>query len=136
MHLTNPGPGLQDQVWVWLAGEDIKDQESAMDYCRNFLIYFVKTSTKPQLVWGPEEQRDEQGLTTVTSVNTTWKSLIAAAQEQVLDRMASKTGRQLYLARRQGPAGAADTGPVARITQVSPPQDPQLQIVRVGDVRP
>lgn len=39
MHLTNPGPGLQDQVWVWLAGEDIKDQESAMDYCRNFLIY-------------------------------------------------------------------------------------------------
>lgn len=62
MHLTNSGLGLQDQVWVWLAGEDIKDQESAMDYCRNFLTFFVKTSTKPQLVWGPEEQRDEQGL--------------------------------------------------------------------------
>lgn len=106
--MTNNYTGLQDQVWVWLAGDIHKEQ------------YFVKTSVQPQRVWGPEEQAAGLGVTTVTTVNTSWKTLIGAVQEHILDKLALKTGRQLYLLRRQGPVGAADTGPVAQITQVSP----------------
>lgn len=71
------------------------------------------------MVWGPNEKEVQQGLTCVTSVNTTWKTLVAAAQEKVLDKLSLTTGQQLQISRQQGPHGAADDGIVAQITKVS-----------------
>lgn len=97
-----------------------------MDMCRNFLEYYVKTSFQPMLVWGPDEQRSEQKLKTVSAVNNLWKTLIAAAQEHVLDEITRRTGQIFNLARRQGPAGASDTGPVAKISKVSSSSSPNF----------
>lgn len=53
-----------------------------------------------------------------------WKTLVAAAREQVLDQLAIRGERQLTISRQQGPHGAADIELVAQITNVStPPQD-------------
>ncbi|KAH8743545.1 hypothetical protein F5883DRAFT_655769 [Diaporthe sp. PMI_573] len=88
-----------------------------MALCKTFLYCLVSTSVKPQLVCGPEEQCEVQTLKTVTSVNNYWKTLIGGAQG-VLDKMAASTGRKIDLAQSQGPAGAKDNGPVAKVTQV------------------
>lgn len=109
-----------DCIWTWLAGSDVERRKEAASVCRLFLQYFVNTSQQEVLVWGPDETRVVQGLTCVTSVNTTWKTLIAAAQGEVLDKLALTTGQQLVLSRQQGPLGAADDGIVAQITKVSP----------------
>lgn len=111
-------------MWEWLAGDDLARQNEAMALCKTFLHCLVSTSTKPKLVWGPEEQCEEQGLKAVTSVNTYWKTLVAGAQAIVLDKMATSTGREVRLARKQGPLGAKDDGPVAKVTQVSFTQCP------------
>lgn len=108
-----------DEIWEWLAGDNLHLQHQAQLQCQNFLEHYVRNSNRERLVWGPEESREERGITTVTAVNTKWKCLIAAAQEYVLNPLARKTGRRLTVARLQGPKGAADTGPGATVTKVS-----------------
>ncbi|PSR81437.1 hypothetical protein BD289DRAFT_439153 [Coniella lustricola] len=110
-------PDLCGKIWQWLAGDCIDDKNLAAGYCKQFLRYFVDLSVQEVIVWGSEERRSRQQITCVTSVNNTWKTLIAAAQEQVLDKLALQTGRQLVIARQQGPRGAADDGISARITR-------------------
>lgn len=108
---------VHEYVWEWLAGDDLARQNEAMALCKTFLHCLVSTSVKPKLVWGPEEQCEEQTIKAVTSVNTYWKTLIGGAQTLVLDRKSAVTGRKVDLARSQGPAGARDNGPVAKVTQ-------------------
>lgn len=110
-----------DRIWEWLAGDDLQLQHRAQLQCQNFLDCYVRNSNRKRLVWGSEETREEQGITTVTAVNQAWKCLIAAAQEYVLNPLARKSGRRLTVARVQGPQGAADTGPAATVTKASFP---------------
>lgn len=105
-------------MWEWLAGDNLKEQEKAMALCKNYLTFLVSASKQRKVIWGPEEGREERTLTTISSVNTCWKNLVAAAQMQLNEKAAS-TGRIFVLARRQGPAGAQDTGPATMVTEVS-----------------
>ncbi|KAH8743631.1 hypothetical protein F5883DRAFT_40375 [Diaporthe sp. PMI_573] len=111
-----PDAVLRDNVWEWMAGDNLKEQGEAMALCKNYLTFLVRTSEQTRPVWGPEETREERTLTTVSAVNTCWKSLVAAAQMQ-LNKKAASTGRVFVLARRQGPAGAQDTGPATMVTE-------------------
>lgn len=97
----------------------MRERKEAVAVCKLFLQHFVHTSSRQVIVWGPDETQSRRGLNCVTSLNTTWKTLVAAAQEQVLDPLAVTTGRQLTISREQGPRGAADIGVVTQITTVS-----------------
>lgn len=96
------------------------EQKQAMDVCKSYFKALIRSSVKPVTVWGPEETCLVQSITTVSALNTHWKTLLGAVQESVLGVLAAKTGRRQFVQRLHGPVGATDTGPAAQITQVRP----------------
>jgi len=74
-------PGIDaDQVWVDLCRSDA----TAMQYCRSFLQVYVLTSVRQRVVLDDREEFEERTIKSSRSLNTFWKSLIAAADAEVL----------------------------------------------------
>jgi hypothetical protein len=69
-----------DQVWVDLCRGDA----TAMQYCKSFLHVYVETSTYRRARLDDREEIYEQAVKSSRSLNTFWKSLIAAADAEVL----------------------------------------------------
>lgn len=79
MHEFHPGVDA-DQVWVDLCGEDT----TATQYCKAFLQVYVETSTYQRVLLDDREEVEERAIKSSRSLNTFWKSLIAAADVEIL----------------------------------------------------
>ena len=111
-------PGVDhDQVWVDLC----RDDAGARRYCTAFLKTYVKCSERKRLVLGPEEYVREKTVKSSRSLNTVWKSLIAAADAKVLlpKRRNRPENHWMVLKRPKNYPGSTDKGPVAQISHVS-----------------
>ena len=70
-----------DQVWVDLCREDA----TAMQYFKSFLQVYVETSVYQRVVLDDDrEEVEERSIKSSRSLNTFWKSLIAAADAEIL----------------------------------------------------
>ncbi|KAF7511345.1 hypothetical protein GJ744_004910 [Endocarpon pusillum] len=85
------------QVWVDLC----KSEATAFRTCKAFLKFYLASSKKKRLTLGPEEYVIERAVKSARSLNAFWKSLIAAADAEVL---ATRGGRAQQLQRQTSPA--------------------------------
>jgi len=72
-----------NQVWVDLCREDA----TAMQYCKTFLQIYVETSIYQRVLLDDADDREEveeRSIKSSRSLNSFWKSLIAAADAEIL----------------------------------------------------
>ncbi|GBE88644.1 hypothetical protein SCP_1400490 [Sparassis crispa] len=72
-----------NQVWVDLCRQDA----TAMQYCKTFLQIHVETSVYQHVLLDDADGREEieeRSIKSSRSLNTFWKSLIAAADDEIL----------------------------------------------------
>ena len=103
------------QVWVDL----VYSLPDAMRLCKAFLRVYVDVSTRVQVTLGPEEEVVVQAVRSSRSLNTFWKSLIAAADAAFLVPLRSLDrvkNHHLMLKRPTNMPGSIDEGPVSDIT--------------------
>ncbi|KAI0337092.1 hypothetical protein BDW22DRAFT_1384197 [Trametopsis cervina] len=107
-------PGVDaDQVWVDLCRGDA----TAMQYCKSFLQVYVLTSVRQRVVLDDREEFEERTIKSSRSLNTFWKSLIAAADAEVLLPMREDPKNHwMTLKRPTNTPGSLDEGPVSQIS--------------------
>jgi len=69
-----------NQVWVDLCREDA----TAMQYCKTFLQIYVETSVYQHVLLDDREEVEEWSIKSSRLLNSFWKSLIAAADAEIL----------------------------------------------------
>ncbi|RYC59464.1 hypothetical protein CHU98_g6760, partial [Xylaria longipes] len=112
MHEYHPEVDV-DHVWVDLCRGD----GTAIQYCRAFLQVYVENSTYMRVVLGPEEEVEDRTIKSSRSLNTFWKSLIAAADAEVLlPKRQDPENHWMTLKRQKNHPGSTDEGPVAQIS--------------------
>ncbi|KAK0629189.1 hypothetical protein B0T17DRAFT_615001 [Bombardia bombarda] len=98
-----------DHVWVDLCRGD----GTAIQYCKAFLQLYVENSTYMRVVLGPEEEVEDRAIKSSRSLNTFWKSLIAAADAEVLlPKRQDPKNHWMTLKRQKDHPGSTDEGPV------------------------
>ncbi|KAI1313158.1 hypothetical protein F5Y03DRAFT_390167 [Xylaria venustula] len=99
-----------DHVWVDLCRGD----GTAIQYCKAFFQLYVENSTYMRVVLGPEEEVEDRAIKSSRSINTFWKSLIAAADAEVLlPKRQDLKNHWMTLKRPKDHPGSTDEGPVA-----------------------
>ena len=102
-----------DQVWVDLCRGDA----NAMQFCKSFLQVYVETSTYQRVVLDDREEVEERAIKSSRSLNTFWKSTIAAADAEVLLPMREDPSNHwMTLKRPKDMPGSLDQGPVSQIS--------------------
>ncbi|KAI0402513.1 hypothetical protein F4802DRAFT_599947 [Xylaria palmicola] len=102
------------EFWIDLCKGDF----TAKVHCQAFLRLYVKASRRRRLTLGPEESVIEQGIKSCRTVNTFWKSLIAAADAEYLlrKRQKDKEAHWMTLVRPKNQPGWLDKGVVSEIS--------------------
>lgn len=102
-----------DHVW----GDLCRGDGAAIQYCKAFIQLYVENSTYMRVVLGPEEEVEDKTIRSSRSLNTFWKSLIAAADAEVLFPLRQNPeNHHLTLKRPKDHPGSTDEGPVAQIS--------------------
>ncbi|MCJ1427075.1 hypothetical protein MMC29_004978 [Sticta canariensis] len=103
-----------DNVWVDLC----RGCPVAIQHCCTFLEVHVEVAKVTRVVLDEREEVEEQAIKSARSLNTFWKTLIAAADAEILlrKREASPSNHWMMLKRPTDKPGSLDEGPVAVIS--------------------